>query len=148
MKVIKNYLGGVDIKYHNPVFKEVVIEGDVSQFRTEPYVHNGKELTRKVKVGVNREKRNVTICQVAIPTGNSYITSIGVSIMNPTDKNGSLGENISEGRAIKNPVNQLTLVSARRLPTILAEEQIKWAEKYVENNLDNFVNNIRETLKA
>ena len=130
MKKLK-FPTGEEVKYHNPVFKVVKIEGEI----------------KKPPFGIVREEREVTLCQVSLIAEGGVINTIGVAITNPSDKTGDLGKTISEGRAIKSPIKDVTLISSKKLPKPLAEEQFIWAAKHVERNIDGYVNNIRETLK-
>lgn len=154
-RIVKVIGGDIEIKYHNPVFKEVKVEGLVDQFDIVQKKVNGEWMTNDdgepLMVKQFREtileKRTVTLCQTPIVTGNSIITCIGVSVMNPDDEAGELGKVISEGRAIKSPIKGVTISSEKKLPKPLAEEQMIWASKHVERHLNDYVNNIRETLK-
>lgn len=130
MKKIKNSSGN-DIVYHNPVFKEITVEGEINH----------------PLFGKGTTKRDVTLCQTSIVTDAGIVSTIGVAITNPSDTKGDLGKTISEGRAIKSPIKDVTIVSLRKLPKPIAEEQFTWAAKHIERNLDGYVNNIREMLR-
>lgn len=136
------------VEYYNPIFREVELENDITQFRLESkYNPKGEPIEVKVPVGMKLESRKVTLCHVAIPVMDIILNQVGVAIMNPEDEDGELGETIAEGRAVKSPINMVTIMSEKRLPKPIIEEQLTWAEKHVERNLDEFVNNLRETLK-
>ena len=115
---------------------------------------NGLELNysnprfRQLPIGEGDNKRVVTLCHVGIDVGHT-MNNIGFAIMNPSDEfNTKLGETIAEGRALKNPISKVSLISDGRLPKAIIDEQFEWAAKHIERNLDEYVNNIRETLKG
>ena len=127
---MKGWIGikNVEVKTFNPTFKEVEITGEIDNDIIDT--------------------RIVTLCQLPVLMENNTIfNQIGFSIKNPVDERSDLGENISLGRAFKTPINAVGLVSSKRLPKQITEEQFLWAEKYIERNLHDFVNNIREAVK-
>lgn len=133
METIENYKSlGIEAKVSNPKFYKITVEGEVDG---------------------NIEKRDVVLCQVTATIDlfgdgdKVYCSDMGISIRNPEDDDGELGKEIAYGRAIKNPMISVSLTSNRRLPKPIINEQIVWAKKHVERNLDNYVNNLRETLK-
>lgn len=118
---------GQMMKYHNPLFKEVVMKTTL----------NGKE-----------EERNVTFCLAEVIDNTGFITLTGVAIQDPEDKkNSDLGKTIAEGRALKSPIIELMMVSESRLPRAMCNELLVWAERFVERKLKTYITMSRGTLK-
>jgi hypothetical protein len=94
--------------------------------------------------------RVVTLCHVSktIHENGTVFNTVGFSIKNPLDNESELGKTISYGRAIKSPLLKTVLVSAKALPKVMIAEQLEWSLRHIENNFDDFVERIRETIKG
>lgn len=149
MKTFKTKIEGIEVtlECYNPVFKEVEVEGDVDVFTLVEKRIKDEILMVKQYEKTEKQKRTITLCHLAAPIGDTVTSSVGIAVMNPGDEACELGKTIAEGRALKTPINGVTMISARKLPKALVKEQLIWASKHVERNLNSYVNNIRETLK-
>lgn len=108
-----------------------------------PLTKDGIKALRKnkeTKVEVEDTKRIVTFCQGLIPHTFGFYIVTGISIMNPVDNyDEQKAKKIAFGRAEKNYINHTEVYVKNIPPKIIREELLLWSEKYVENNLIDFI---------